>query len=220
MERNFSSYAEVIRRFKEVESLNLFTMYFPRIDVWKKISCTIYRGGRLKCLLHDIHSYYSPKVFMLIEMSFFIPVNHALGSYASQSNTSIRGYAYRAVDGNRSGIFSHFSCTHTPTEENPFWSVSFEPGLVNVSAVRISNRQDCCQDRLSDFEIRIGDYYGEEAIKSPKCGDLHTVSGASKVISCPNMVGRFLTIRIPGKYKTLSLCEVEVFGTRKYCDVL
>jgi hypothetical protein len=136
-----------------------------------------------------------------------------LGGYATQSNTSRAGYAYKAVDGNRSGNYDDFSCTHTPTEENPFWSVSFEPSSVNVSAVRITNRQDCCQDKLSDFEIRIGEYFGEEAEQSPKCGGLHTIRGDSKVISCPNMVGRFLTIRIPGKHKTLTLCEVEVFGT-------
>ena len=94
--------------------------------------------------------------------------------------------------------------------------MSFEPGLVIVSSVRITNRQDCCQERLSDFEIRIGDYFGREAEKSPRCGGLHTIRGDSKVIQCPNMVGRFLTIRIPGKKKILTLCEVEVYGSSKY----
>jgi hypothetical protein len=139
-----------------------------------------------------------------------------LGQYASQSHTSRTGIAHNAVDGNKSGMYNDFSCTHTPAEDNPFWSVSFEPGSVNVTAVRITNRQDCCQDRLSNFEIRIGDYFGEEAVKNPRCGGLHTISGSSKVILCPNMVGRSLTIRIPGKNKILTLCEVEVFGTRKY----
>lgn len=137
-------------------------------------------------------------------------------AYTSQSNTSHGGYASHAVDGNKSGRYEDLSCTHTPAMDNPFWFVSFEPGRVNVSAVRITNRADCCGDRLSDFEIRIGDYYGEEAVKSPRCGGLHTVLGASKVISCPNMVGHHLTIRIPGKNKILTLCEVEVFGTSKY----
>ena len=124
-----------------------------------------------------------------------------------------------AVDGSRSGNYRDFSCTHTPTEDNPFWYVSFEPFKVNISVIRITNRQDCCQDRLSNFEIRIGDYFGEDAEKSPKCGDLHTISGDSKVISCRGMVGRFVTIRIPGKRKILTLCEVEVFGTRKYLQM-
>ena len=97
--------------------------------------------------------------------------------------------------------------------------MSFEPGSVIVSSVRITNRQDCCQQRLSNFEIRIGDYYGTEAGKSPKCGGLHTIRGASKVIRCPNMAGRFLTITIPGKKKILTLCEVEVYGFSKYCFV-
>ncbi|XP_028402030.1 uncharacterized protein LOC114524971 [Dendronephthya gigantea] len=141
-------------------------------------------------------------------------VNQALGRYASQSNVSLGGYAYLATDGIRSGNYGDSSCTHTPPEENPFWYVSFEPYKVNISVIRITNRQDCCRERLSDFEIRIGDYFGEDAEKSPKCGDRHTISGDSKVISCRGMVGGFLTIRIPGKRKILTLCEVEVFGTQ------
>ena len=87
---------------------------------------------------------------------------------------------------------------------------------VNVSIIRITNRGDCCSERLSNFEIRIGDYFGVESDKSPTCGGLHTVEGLSKVIKCPEpMVGEFLTIRIPGKLKVLSLCEVEVFGESK-----
>lgn len=104
-------------------------------------------------------------------------------------------------------------------EDNPWWSVSLGPTPVNVSAIRITNRGDCCGDRLSNFEIRIGDYFGEESVKSAKCGNLHTINGISKVITCPeNLVGKYVTIRIPGKNKILALCEVEVYGTRKYFE--
>ena len=143
-------------------------------------------------------------------------VNLALGNKASQSSMVYGGHAYGAIDGNRNGNYFQASCTQTLREDNPFWYVSFEPGLVNVSFVRITNRQDCCQDRLTDFEIRIGNYFGKEAKKSPKCGGLHTINGNFKIIQCPNMVGRFLTITIPGRDKILTLCEVEVFGTSKY----
>ena len=151
---------------------------------------------------------------------FLLSANHALGSFTSQSSVGWGGLASYAVDGNTNGNYFQFSCTHTQREDNPFWYVSFEPDSVSVSAVRISNRQNCCSNRLSNFEIRIGDYYGKEAAISPKCGGLHTVRGSSKVISCPNMVGRFLTITILGRNKFLTLCEVEVFGTSKYFMVV
>ena len=144
---------------------------------------------------------------------FLFLVNLAYARPASQSSTAYAGYANYAVDGRTNGLYFERSCTHTRQEDNPFWYVSFEPGSVNVSAVRVSNRLDCCKERLSDFEIRIGDYFGEEAEKSPKCGGLHTIDGNFKFISCPNMVGSYLTIRIPGRNKILTLCEVEVFGT-------
>ncbi|CAB4017509.1 Hypothetical predicted protein, partial [Paramuricea clavata] len=176
--------------------------------------CPLHNGRLLKQQISTEHS-----VLLLLETTTdtsktIIPpgaINYALLGYATQSNTSRAGYAYKAVDGNRSGNYDDFSCTHTPTEENPFWSVSFEPRSVNVSAVRITNRQDCCQDRLSDFEIGIGEYFGEEAEKSPKCGGLHTINGNSKVISCPNMVDRFLTIKIRGQHKSSAPVSIHTF---------
>ena len=162
-------------------------------------------------------SYFQELNIRSVHQCFYFLDNLALSGLASQSSTGSQGLASYAVDGIRDGNYFQYSCTHTQREDNPFWYVSFEPDSVKVSKVRISNRLDCCSYRLSNFEIRIGDYFGKEADRSPKCGGLHTVKGASKVISCPNMVGRFLTITIPGSNKILTLCEVEIFGTSKCC---
>ena len=143
-------------------------------------------------------------------------VNHAPFSVTSQSTTSWGGHSFNAVDGNTSQNFFQYSCTHTLEQDNPWWSAIFERGRVNISAIRIFNRGDCCLDRLSNFEVRVGEFGGDESTKSPRCGGLHTVSGLSKVIACPNLVGHYLTIRIPGRRKILTLCEVQVFGTGKF----
>ena len=48
-------------------------------------------------------------------------VNIALGKPATQSSLSSSGSASNAVDGSRDGNYFHYSCTHTQTEDFPWW---------------------------------------------------------------------------------------------------
>lgn len=75
----------------------------------------------------------------------------------AQSSTYYGGVSERAVDGIDDGDYGNNYCTHTDVagETNPWWRVDLGRGYV-VSDVRIANRADCCGDRLSDFEIRVG----------------------------------------------------------------
>ena len=77
----------------------------------------------------------------------------------------------------------------------------------------ITNRSDCCGDRLSNFEIRIGLSLNSNGNSNPLCGGNHSLQGVvTKSIKCPNpMLGRYVNIIIPGNYKALTLCEVEVY---------
>ena len=47
------------------------------------------------------------------------------------------------------------SCTHTREQPNPWWGVDLGSSK-RVAEVYILNRGDCCGDRLSSFEIRVG----------------------------------------------------------------
>ena len=72
-------------------------------------------------------------------------VNIALGQPAYQSSTeySPRG-PEKAVDGLLGKTVELLSqCTHTLTEDNPWWAVELEHS-VYVSRVDILNRVDCC----------------------------------------------------------------------------
>ena len=82
-----------------------------------------------------------------------------------------------------------------------------------VHHLTITNRGDCCHERLSNFEIRIGNFQANNTNQNPQCGGYYSLgAGETKKIVCPaQMKGRYVVIRIPGNNKTLTLCEVEVY---------
>ncbi|XP_066268834.1 uncharacterized protein [Branchiostoma lanceolatum] len=139
-------------------------------------------------------------------------VNVALGKKAYQSTTHSGHAASRAVDGKTSGVFTHWTCTHTRDagEDNPSWWVDLG-GEHKVSRIIIFNRMDCCGDRLNPFNVHIGD--SPNVQDNPKCGGDHraNVKVQPMVILCPGMRGRYVGIRLPGASRKLSLCEVRVF---------
>lgn len=129
-----------------------------------------------------------------------------------QSSTGYGGVSNRAVDGNKRGVYGGGSCTHTLQTANPWWAVDLG-AQQRVARIRVTNRSDCCAERLSNFEIRVGN-----ARPSGK-GRQNTVCKAGASVprgqtfefECQG-VGRFVSIRIPGANKILTLCEVEVLA--------
>ena len=84
----------------------------------------------------------------------------------------------------------------------------------SVSYLIITNRADCCSERLSNFEIRIGNSLADNGNQNPKCGGNYSMPNlVTKNISCPApLEGRYVNVRIPGSWTYLTLCEVEIFG--------
>ena len=52
---------------------------------------------------------------------------------------------------------------------------------------------------------------------NPSCGGIHSMSsGETKTFYClPRLVGQFVYVRVPGIRKILTVCEVEVYSTRR-----
>ncbi|XP_078588379.1 uncharacterized protein LOC144869188 [Branchiostoma floridae x Branchiostoma japonicum] len=135
--------------------------------------------------------------------------NLALGRSATQSSTGSDGYAPRAVDGNTSGDWGHGSCTHTTTQSNPWWRVDLGSART-VFAVKVYNRVDCCSERLDPFYVHVG---GNTAVSTnPSCGGQQSIWSSSKSVSCGGLLGRYVGVVLPGSSRTLTLCEVQVFG--------
>ena len=138
--------------------------------------------------------------------------NFALKKPAKQSKTTQNGFATNAVDGRTSRHYYRGSCSHTDEETAPWWRVDLQQRIA-VSHVKIANR-DILGKRLCGFEIRIGDNLKNNGIKNPRCGvRQHISTNQDGIVSCePKVVGRYVTIVLPGENKILTLCEVEVYG--------
>uniref|UniRef100_H3AU98 Fucolectin tachylectin-4 pentraxin-1 domain-containing protein n=1 Tax=Latimeria chalumnae TaxID=7897 RepID=H3AU98_LATCH len=139
--------------------------------------------------------------------------NVALQGIAKQSSLyHVFGAPEHAIDGNNNSTYSAESCTRTHHEFGPWWRLDLlQPH--KISTIRITNRGDCCSEHLKGAEIRIGNSLDNSSKKYPKCGTFRSVTpGATVTFSCKGMVGRYVTIIIPGRREYLTLCEVQVFG--------
>eukprot|EP00058_Branchiostoma_floridae_P019988 XP_002605478.1 hypothetical protein BRAFLDRAFT_92895 [Branchiostoma floridae] len=139
-------------------------------------------------------------------------INIAEGKEAFQSSTMWGMAASLAVDGNTDGDYFQNSCTHTEQwVRGPAWWVDLGQSY-DIGRVVIFNRQDYGPDRLNPFNIHIGD--SNQITSNPKCGGDHEidVNQPSISVSCQSMTGRYVGVRLPGEYRTLTLCEVQVFS--------
>ncbi|XP_046698553.1 fucolectin-1-like [Silurus meridionalis] len=99
------------------------------------------------------------------------------------------------------------SCTHTSTQNNPWWRVDLLV-VYDISNIIITNRGDCCAERINGAEIHIGNSLLNNGNNNPSMP-----AGASVNYTC-NMIGRYVNVIIPYVSKVLSLCEVEVYGVQ------
>ena len=77
----------------------------------------------------------------------------ALYKNASQSST-LEYPARYAVDGNITTDLFQGSCTHTDIEDRPWWEVDLGK-TYDITGVEITNRGDCCGNRLKNFDITV-----------------------------------------------------------------
>ncbi|KAM4028689.1 uncharacterized protein ACNLHF_024000 [Anomaloglossus baeobatrachus] len=162
---------------------------------------------------------------LLASLLLLVSVSLALGCYPAPGATNLartgvasqitddpddaaRGPATKAIDGNKEGDFFKLSCTHTKEVEDPWWRVDLTQ-TYNVTLVVLTNRQDCCKERLKGAEVRVGNSPDNN---NPVCGKVTDVSSATLSFYCKGMVGQFVSVVIPGKIVPLTVCEVEVYG--------
>ncbi|KAI9515402.1 hypothetical protein NQZ68_026136 [Dissostichus eleginoides] len=139
--------------------------------------------------------------------------NVALRGKASQSKNLnyVFGSASSAIDGNRENRFFYGSCSHTDTDSNPWWRVDLlEPYI--ITSIIISNRGDCSTERLLGAHVHIGNSLDNNGATNPVVGTIFTIEALYTMTFTDRVEGRYVTVRIPGYGKVLTLCEVEVYG--------
>nr|XP_055073703.1 uncharacterized protein LOC129453464 isoform X3 [Misgurnus anguillicaudatus] len=147
----------------------------------------------------------SSKILSLAKVEVYQAEDLALRGRAVQSSTGYGWEASNAIDN------LPFTCTHTDTSDNPWWRLDLLDSYY-ISTVVITNRKDCCAERLNGAEIRIGNSLENNGNNNPRYAVLNGVpAGQSVSVSCHNTNGRYVNVIIPGSSKILSLAKVEVY---------
>ncbi|XP_057182965.1 fucolectin-like [Triplophysa rosa] len=138
--------------------------------------------------------------------------NVALDGVATQSTTLENWSADRGIDGDRGLLQQYSGCAATaPGNSNPRWRLDLRD-VYRVNRVVITNRFDCCTDRVNGAEIRIGNSLENNGNNNPLCAVILGIpAGQSFTYSCGGMVGHYVNVFRPGNEEILTLCEVEVY---------
>ncbi|XP_066434747.1 pentraxin fusion protein-like [Eleutherodactylus coqui] len=127
--------------------------------------------------------------------------NIARNGEASQDSDLVpTSTAKYAIDGDSQTI------SHTKRTSSNWWKVDLKY-TYRVSNVILTNRKDCCQERLIEAEVRVGNSPDNNNKVCGKVTSLDTLS-----FCCNGMVGRYVSVVIPTRAEYLTLAEVEVYG--------
>ncbi|XP_051580682.1 fucolectin-4-like [Myxocyprinus asiaticus] len=97
--------------------------------------------------------------------------NLALRGQAVQSSTYGHLVAANAIDGDK-----FKSCSHTAVDFNdPWWRLDLLDSYY-ISRVIITNRGDCCPERLDGAEILIGNSLENNGNNNPRCAVLYNIT--------------------------------------------
>nr|XP_014349315.1 PREDICTED: fucolectin-like [Latimeria chalumnae] len=136
--------------------------------------------------------------------------NIALMGRATQSSLhDINGVAAHAVDGNKNPNYEGLSCGHTQADFGPWWRLDLQEQHTIITVV-ITNREDCCSERLRGVQVWVGD-----SLEKGGHDNFHIQLILQDLVRfcCYGTVGRYVTVLIPNRTEFLTLCEVEVFGS-------
>ena len=145
--------------------------------------------------------------------------NLALNKAATQSSTSYGADASRAADGNLNGNFDggSTSVTHTLRDAQAWWEVDLG-SLGVIEEVKVYNRTDCCEDRITNFYVLVSAVPFESQELNASLSQSGVLSyqvpgqaGFPETISIGGEQARYVRVQLAGT-NYLSLTEVEVMG--------
>uniref|UniRef100_A0A673HFX1 Fucolectin tachylectin-4 pentraxin-1 domain-containing protein n=1 Tax=Sinocyclocheilus rhinocerous TaxID=307959 RepID=A0A673HFX1_9TELE len=138
--------------------------------------------------------------------------NLATGRNVTQSSNFGAWFAEQAIDFNPGLTKSYSACSSTSAQTNSWWRVDLS-SVYRVSRVVVTNRLDCCPERINGAEIRIGNSLENNGNNHPICAVISSIpAGVSFTYICNDMEGRYVNLFIPGDKRFLTVCEVEVYG--------
>jgi hypothetical protein len=101
---------------------------------------------------------------------------------------------------------------HTKGGRGHWWKAEFTDGTKSVTEVRVTNRQDCCGNRLKLATVWVGDVQCGTLPDSTANGVVYTVPCIDGDSNPIELKGNSVTIKHDATYNPLQLAVVEVFG--------
>ncbi|KAM4021015.1 fucolectin-like isoform 2-T2 [Anomaloglossus baeobatrachus] len=138
-------------------------------------------------------------------------VNVALQGLAFQSSSIPgQGEAHRAIDGNTNTDYRSGSCSQTGSEYQPWWTVDLRRGYL-INTVTITSQLTTVSSQVPWAEIHVGESLEGYGVYNPSCSVITSMpAGATSIVPCFGIIGRYITVVIPNRVDTLTLCEVQV----------
>ncbi|XP_075690646.1 fucolectin-like [Rhinoderma darwinii] len=138
-------------------------------------------------------------------------VDLTLKGLAFQSS-SVRGQgeAHLAIDGNSNSDFLKGSCSQTSYEYQPWWTVDLRRGylIANVTITSLLKSQTMA---VTWAEVHVGESLQDYGVYNPSCSVITSLNpGTTTTFPCDGIIGRYVTVVIPGRMDELILCEVQV----------
>lgn len=146
------------------------------------------------------------------------PTNVAVGKASSQSTTYPlpNTEASNGNDGDTNGDYANGSITHTLNDANAWWQVDLGESY-DISEIRLHNRTDANQTRLTNYHILVSD----DPFTSTNLATTLAQSGVSDYPNAGtagnpstanvNRTGRYVRVQLDGT-NYLHLAELEVIG--------
>jgi hypothetical protein len=138
--------------------------------------------------------------------------------WRSSSEADFLGLASNAIDGNTGGDFYEDSVTHTNNEVGAWWEVDLG-GVAIIDKVKIYNRSDGSQERLSFFHVELLDAVSQ-VVESQYFPSFQQLPAATSldINYFGGISAQYVRVRFDDTYDhVLSLAEVEVYGTCDTC---
>jgi hypothetical protein len=180
----------------------------PSFDDVKNFSCVL--SGRYLSIQQ-----FNTEAMNLRELEVYGRKTSNLARACSAGNCPVTGISElggwelsRAVDGITSS-----GGAHTLSQQNDWLMIDMQQ-TVFVAMVRIYNRQECCQDRINNFQIRVGDSGTSAGSSNPACASNQPwfTNPNNKDFICV-LSGRYVTLQQFNSH-WMNVAEVEVYGLK------
>ncbi|KAK5848246.1 hypothetical protein PBY51_005877 [Eleginops maclovinus] len=175
-------------------------------------NCIHMQGRYVNVILPGVNKYLSlceVKVYATTQLTGANVAPRGIPTLSS-APASVESTPNMAIDVFPGPWYAYETCASVALQDNPWWQLDLR-SIYRITAVSILSAGDCCSGQLNGAEVRIG---LSKDVSNQRCAIISVSEGQQEYnYQCGIMEGRFVHVYLPGLQKTLTVCEVKVYGT-------